>query len=176
VSVVCATVNRVVSEAQRRGKQERVSENSAYLPKSREVTHERLDGEVIAVHLESGSYFSMRGSAADLWWLMCHGLPSNLWTQHLIAVFPPNTVVQAHYEPFIQACLDAGLVTPTVGIDHLAEPLPYDYRRETWSEPILEEFTDLVDLILVDPVHDTNDEGWPYRDPSAHVGENERGT
>jgi hypothetical protein len=39
--------------------------------------------------------------------------------------------------------------------------LPDDYSRAGWIEPTLEVFTDLQDLILVDPIHDASDLGWP---------------
>ena len=44
-------------------------------------------------------------------------------------------------------------------------------ERQDWSptlggaftEPVLEEFDDLKDLLLLDPVHDVAEAGWPVR-------------
>jgi hypothetical protein len=37
-----------------------------------------------------------------------------------------------------------------------------DYPRGKWSCPELLIFEDLQDLLLVDPIHDTGEEGWPF--------------
>jgi hypothetical protein len=32
---------------------------------------------------------------------------------------------------------------------------------------VLHKFTDMQDLLLVDPVHDVGDAGWPHRPPAG---------
>jgi len=39
--------------------------------------------------------------------------------------------------------------------------LPEDYDHASWSRPVLQAFTDLQDLLTVDPIHDSSLEGWP---------------
>jgi hypothetical protein len=34
---------------------------------------------------------------------------------------------------------------------------------QTWVTPQLIEYSDLQDLILVDPIHDVEESGWPNR-------------
>jgi hypothetical protein len=38
------------------------------------ISHDRLDGEVIVVDLESGSYYCLTDSGADVWTLLVQGL------------------------------------------------------------------------------------------------------
>ena len=136
-----------------------------YRPRLREVTHERLDGEVIAVQLSSGSYFSMVGPAADVWWLISQGVPRDEWSMLLRAVFPDSEIDERSLDDFLAACREARLADesdePSLSPP---EPPPADYARNSWSAPRLEEFSDLRDLILVDPVHDVTDKGWPHTD------------
>ena len=40
------------------------------------VVSETIDGEVIVIHLERGSYFSLRDTAAELWELVEQGCAS----------------------------------------------------------------------------------------------------
>jgi hypothetical protein len=35
-------------------------------------------------------------------------------------------------------------------------------RLSRYQAPILEKFTDLATMLLLDPVHDVNEEGWPH--------------
>ena len=34
-------------------------------------------------------------------------------------------------------------------------------ERQPWAAPTLERFTDLQSLLLLDPIHDVDDSGWP---------------
>lgn len=127
-----------------------------------DVTAERLDGEVIAVHLGTGRYYSMSGPAADVWWLMDQAIPREQWPAILAGSFGAD-VPEADVSTFVEACVTASLVAdgPT-RVEGGPTALPDDYARGSWTAPVLEEFDDLQDLILVDPVHDTSALGWPY--------------
>jgi hypothetical protein len=36
-----------------------------------------------------------------------------------------------------------------------------------FPEPLVEHFTDMQDLLLLDPIHDVSEEGWPIRGPNS---------
>lgn len=134
---------------------------------ARQVLHERLDGEVVAINMATGSYFSLSGSAADVWTLVDMGVKSDSWSDILGRAFLEPVDV-SDLSSFIQDCLEAQLLVegaPAVCDSELFE-LPSDYRRGAWAIPRLEEFEDLQDLILVDPIHDTAALGWPHIDAS----------
>jgi hypothetical protein len=126
-----------------------------------DVSHERLDGEVIAIHRRTGRYYSMSGAAADCWTLLVPGVSVEALVTGLRTAFGSDAVSVDAVRPFLDACLAAGLVEP-VDTGGAVAALPDDYARETWVDPFLEEFDDMQDLILVDPVHDTSELGWPH--------------
>ena len=133
---------------------------------SKHLTHERLDGEVIIINLQTGLYFSLSGSAADLWSLAHDGLPVEQWISALDGHFS-SPVLSEDIEGFIGTLTDNGLVEileSSVPMQGRSIDLPDDYARGAWTRPVLEVFEDLQDLILVDPIHDVSDDGWPYRD------------
>lgn len=135
---------------------------------SRHLTHERLDGEVIIINLQTGLYFSLSGSAADLWSLADDGLPVEQWISALDGQFS-SPVMSEDIEGFLGTLMDNGLVEILESSDPMpgrSIDLPDDYARGAWTGPVLEVFEDLQDLILVDPIHDVSDDGWPYRDES----------
>ena len=130
---------------------------------SREVAHERLDGEVIAVHLPSGRYFSMCATSADLWFLVSSGVVRGSWREILEKEYL-SAVPQEDLDLFATMCFEFGLVKEATD-DAVLVPsatLPDDMARTGWTSPTIEAFDDLQDLILVDPVHETSDFGWPY--------------
>ena len=147
-----------------------------YRLRQRDVTHERLDGEVIAVNLLTGRYYSMSGTAADIWSATLLTGTARGAQELLAAVYTLPVQADAEIESFLDRCVEAELfeVTGAAGIyqqgtDRAA--LPEDFPRTSWLPPNLEEYEDLQDLILVDPIHDTSALGWPHIDEDDEATE-----
>ena len=105
----------------------------------------------------------MSGPAADIWTLMEVGVPRDRWAALLSTAFGIDDIDDDAISGFVTRCLDATLVLDGVASEVPSGwDLPSDYERVRWASPVLEEFDDLQDLILVDPVHDTTALGWPH--------------
>lgn len=128
------------------------------------VTHERLDDEVIAINLDTGIYYALVGPAADVW----------------SSFDPPASVVNvaetlarryrveaermtADVEAFARRLEDAGLLVADAD-DRRAppSPLPPLPPGAEWMIPELEEYRDMADLVLLDPIHQVDESGWPH--------------
>jgi hypothetical protein len=130
------------------------------------VTHERLDDEVIAINLESGAYFAFDGVAADCWSLLAAGFD----TEHVAkavaeryAVDPARTTTDV--TQFVAQLEDARLITPP-GPDADAsapdgDPLPAPVGPLVYAAPAVDRFDDLEELLLLDPIHEVDEAGWP---------------
>lgn len=147
-----------------------------YRLRRRDVTHERLDGEVIAVNLLTGRYYSMSGTAADIWSATLLTGTARGARELLAAVYTLPAEAKAEVEAFLDRCVEAELIDLTdsadvgqQGADGAA--LPEDFSRTSWLTPSLEEYEDLQDLILVDPIHDTSALGWPHIDEDDEATE-----
>lgn len=130
---------------------------------STSVMHERLDGEVIALDMATGKYFSMSGSAADVWYLLPfkNELPE---LQLSLKVAYPDEVAFEGLTEFVSELKEWGLVLASqLNYEKGITPeIPDDYVRGSWMKPKIFSYDDLSDLILIDPVHDTSDEGWQF--------------
>ena len=51
------------------------------------IMHERLDGEVVALDMSTGRYFSMSGPGADIWLLIVSGLEFSQWSAELAKAY-----------------------------------------------------------------------------------------
>lgn len=133
-----------------------------------DVSHERLDGEVIAVNLVTGRYYSMSGPAADAWSAVVGGGSADETSQSLREIYGSDPSIESDVVKFISACVDAQLLVEAnlLNSRHALAEIPDDYQRAAWTTPVLEEYEDLQDLILVDPVHDTSALGWPHVEDS----------
>ncbi len=122
---------------------------------------EVIDGEAVIMNLESGHYFSARGVGGVVWeWTIAgHSL------DEMAAVVAATWRVETARDDvlaFLNQAQAHALVVP----DHdaptpTAAPLPGEMGGRTYAAPTLEVFTDMEDLLLLDPIHDVSESGWP---------------
>ncbi len=115
------------------------------------VVADEIDGMAVIINLETGAYYSGSGCSASAWAALVAGAPT---TELATALSVPHPVVAA----FAAHLLGEGLVRPRSG------------ATQPWSVapahgPLtLDRFDDLEDLLLLDPVHDVTEQGWPHRE------------
>lgn len=137
-----------------------------YQFRKNQVAMERIEGELIIISMDSGKYFSASGPAADILFLIDAGKNLIEIQQELETLFN-NKIDKSEIETIIEFSLKENLLELlTDDIAHSKSELPEDYMRTTWVTPNIVEFSDLQDLILVDPVHDASLKGWPVENPS----------
>jgi hypothetical protein len=127
------------------------------------VVAELFETEVVVIHLERGTYYSLTGAACQLWPLLAAGLDAEALVQSLGALGPDWAGAAGELHGFIALLLAEELVRADAGesLAPVAPPPPAAYQP-----PRLEKFTDMEELIALDPVHDVAaSEGWPLRTP-----------
>jgi hypothetical protein len=135
-------------------------------PNAPAVVSETIDGEVIVIHLEQGSYFSLRDTAADLWALVEHGCDADTIVQTLATRYSsPSEEIAGAAGRFLEELREEGLVVESNGTP--ADVPDLGPATGEFSPPRLEKYTDLQDLIMLDPIHEVEPEGWPAPRESA---------
>lgn len=130
------------------------------------VIAEVIDDEAIIVNLDSGAYYSLRGSACKIWELLVQQMTAAdvaaLMAEHYAGA--PDAI-QEGVETLLTQLLDEELLVPAAAPASSAPP-PVAARmvseRSAFQPPVLEKFTDMADLLLLDPIHDVDVEGWPH--------------
>lgn len=127
------------------------------------VTHERLDDEVIAINLETGAYYALDGVAADCWVLSAGGSEID---ELVVAITERYEVeepqARSDVTGFLAELLEERLVV--AGSD--AEPSPVSPlaslpAKKAYVAPAVQKYDDLEDLLLLDPIHEVDEAGWP---------------
>jgi hypothetical protein len=132
-----------------------------------DTASELFDGELVIAHYGSGLYYSLSQGGTLVWQGLRHGLSVAEVIDWLRGHFAANAAaIPAAVEAFVRKLSDEGLVAEAEAGAKAGE-LPV-IAAEKWSEPLLERFDDLQELLLLDPVHDVSEAGWPHRpdDPS----------
>jgi Coenzyme PQQ synthesis protein D (PqqD) len=123
---------------------------------------ERVNGEVIVVSFASGKYFSLSGTAADVWHSLTIGIDESQLIELLASYWHVEGLSLKDIKPFIEDCLIEGLISEVSSREpDLIIELPSDLDRSKWINPSLMTFGNLKDLIMVDPVHDASLINWP---------------
>lgn len=132
------------------------------------IVHDTLDGEVLAIRNDTGTYYSMVGPAADVWSCILAGCDVAAIAKTLSARYDVDQSVVAQVTgDFVQQLIDQRLVVEGSSPSGTSAPEPLASRLP-WSTPVLELYTDMQDLLLFDPIHEVRPEGWPHvSDPST---------
>jgi hypothetical protein len=129
------------------------------------VVHETLDGEVILIQLESGNYYSLRGAGADIWALLEVGATEREIVLELESRHHSDPGIGDAVRTLLGELAAERLVESEAAP---AEVAPNGRARSGTSAPagpfeppVLEKYTDMRDYLLVDPLHDVDERGWP---------------
>ena len=131
------------------------------------VVSEIIDGEVVIVHLTSGHYCSSDQSGAVLWGWIEEGRTAGEIVQLASSRYDaPPAEIAAAMTAFLDRLIHEGLVheTPTnehASVDDGRREPPEPCIRERFASPELHVYTDMHDLLMLDPIHDVEDAGWP---------------
>lgn len=130
-----------------------------------QVINEMIDGEAIMINLASGSYYSLDTVGGEVWALLEKSLSVDDIVRQLSYRYEASDeVIRSAVESLLEQLLREQLVTPDESSGTEAS-LPSQHRsaqRLPFKAPRLEKFTDMQDLILLDPVHEVDSRGWPH--------------
>ncbi|MFC1463694.1 MAG: PqqD family protein [Candidatus Brachytrichaceae bacterium NZ_4S206] len=126
------------------------------------VVYESFADEVIAVNFLDGSYYSIRGAGIEIWKLLSAGADDDRIAAQLQRAYPSEPSMCEVVSNFLEKLLNHSLIAATK--ESTASPLP-DILPDPagFAPPILEAYTDMQDLMLLDPIHEVGEDGWPKR-------------
>lgn len=124
------------------------------------VISEALDGELILVHFESGCYYSVRGIGADICQLLTAGWSLEHVCERAAHHFgKKRNAVEAEMQSFVK-----GLVAEQLLVANSAPqvaPSVVTFASREYGSPSFEKFDDMADQLLLDPIHEIDETGWP---------------
>lgn len=136
------------------------------------VVHETIDGEVVIIHLEKGIYYSLLNTATDIWTDIELGMDVETLTHHMQTKYEGDEQdIQSKIQDFIGQLEDKNLIVLNKKEASDSQEITLDSndseQKQPFETPIVEEFNDMEDLLLLDPIHEVTDEGWPNAESNA---------
>ncbi len=129
------------------------------------VVHETVDDEVILIQLESGNYYSLRGTGAEVWGLLADGATASQILGRLRTRYQATPEMAESVESLLEELASEHLATREPDPGEATPPEAESTGTEPFSAPRLEKYTDMRDYLLVDPLHDVDERGWPAPAP-----------
>lgn len=125
-----------------------------YRPRRPDVIDEQFEGEAVVVNLASGVYYAFNPTASAIWSALAVGRSAD--TAARLLELPPAVVVAFCAQLLAEELIE---VAPAEAGDD-ASPVP---AGDPGEEPRIQRFTDMQDLLMLDPIHDIDlgGDGWP---------------
>jgi len=140
-----------------------------------QILSEIVEGEAVVLDLRSGCYFSLDTVASAIW----ARVVAEATTAEIVASLQAThdvdeATARDAVHGFLAQLRAEGLVTDAPGAaEREAAPIAVPAGiRAPFTPPVLTRYDDVQDLLLLDPIHDVDESGWPAaRVPPAAAAE-----
>lgn len=134
------------------------------------VISEVIDGEAVIMDMSKGRYYSCRDLGGEIWKWIEKGIPRSRISQNILSRYEVDAdVLAAALDEFLSTLSAQGLVRQEDGAnwsgDPHMQPGVSGGERLPFQPPVLSTHADLEDVLLLDPIHDVDETGWPAPKP-----------
>lgn len=145
------------------------SNNGSYRVNTPTIVHETIDGETIILNLDNGNYFSLDGVGADIWGLIESGATVSYIVESISDSYQGACMnIESAINGLVSELLQENLIVPdksngsgrSGGSYMQAKAVPGGQRSD-FQAPLLNKYSDMQDLLLLDPIHEVDEGGWP---------------
>lgn len=135
------------------------------------VIFERFDDETILINLDSGRYYSLDPVGVVVWEMITHPLSIEELLARLKSHYDADeSAIESALLDFIEKMKEEQLIrpcrqAPPAATDTTADALLPEARA--FAAPVLARYEDMAEMLLLDPVHDVAEAGWPQAPPAS---------
>lgn len=138
------------------------------------VVHEGIDNEVILINLDSGNYYSLRKVAGLIWQML-----QNSYSQEQIissitkACQQEEGAIKQEIDNFLDQLKEEELIKQSEQQKHadVQESLADLDVPTQYETPLFEKYSDMQELLLIDPIHEVDEAGWPQKNSETATNE-----
>ena len=135
------------------------------------VVHEIIDGEAVIINMNTGCYYSIDEVGAVIWEFISKGAGVVRIVDIVATRYAgeKNLVADGVHDLLEQLLKeDLIVVDPDGQADeqaHMDVETNGSAEKPLFKTPELHMYTDMQDLLLLDPIHDVDESGWPNINP-----------
>jgi hypothetical protein len=123
------------------------------------VVYETLNMEVIAIDFETGNYYALARVAKQIWQMIEQKMSLDQIARVVSDLYGLD-LVKAHEDlsVFVKQLLEHGLIERS---DESGDPISISSFSLPYEPPKVQVYTDVQNLLLLDPIHEATEAGWP---------------
>jgi hypothetical protein len=144
-----------------------------YKINSPHIVHEHLDGEVVVLNMEKGHYFNLEKTASFIWQLIDSHKSNDLILKELLKAYDGDAEeIMTDLKKFFNFLEENDLISRFIPPENFKpQPIISQMSKVAYEKPLVEKYTDMEDLLLIDPIHEVDDNGWPHRTDESKITE-----
>jgi hypothetical protein len=141
------------------------------------VILETFEDEVVLINLDSGNYYSLDKVGAEIWKFIESGAALNEIIENVSRRYKGSREdIESTIHQFTDELRREGLIVPgrpkerscSEGQEARVENKDA-LEKSDFEAPTLHRYTDMQDLLLLDPIHEVDETGWPTRKRGSSV-------
>ncbi|MEC4985092.1 MAG: PqqD family protein [Oscillatoria sp. PMC 1076.18] len=127
------------------------------------VVHETIDEEVVIINLDKGDYYSLVNTGTEIWNAITQGLSTDSIFQIIVERYEGEIdTIQTAIQDFINQLQQEELIVAAEEENNTNPPAPQTpTTKDEFAPPMLQKYSDMQDLLLLDPIHEVDESGWP---------------
>ena len=127
------------------------------------VISEPMDEELVVINLDNGCYYNLNKSATRLWNQLEQGCSVNQAARHISRFYGSEEApVLVDFTSFVERLIEEGLIRIREGGSTNELPLK-EGHGETYQKPGFQKYADMQEMLLLDPIHEVSEAGWPHK-------------
>jgi hypothetical protein len=138
--------------------------SACYRVNSPSVINETIDDESVIINLYEGYYYSLDDVGSIIWEAVSLGHLVDDVVRLIKNQYQDDAgVIEACVHELIAELEREQLIVPDNHDGRLYVPESNQDPRP-FAKPVLNKFSDMQDLLLLDPIHEVDEKGWPFSD------------
>jgi hypothetical protein len=129
-----------------------------------DVVYETFEGEVVVVNLDTGNYYSLSGTGPAIWTDLVGGFGIDEIAERIQSRYTGGSdailaAIAAFTDRLVGEKLLIGAGSPAARVQ--SSLIETAANRAPFAPPLIENYEDMQDLLMLDPIHEVDTAGWP---------------
>jgi hypothetical protein len=127
------------------------------------VVFETFDEEIVAVNLDTGNYYSISRSGPKIWMDIVDGFgEDDIVDRARSRHNGEREAITSEVTSFLNRLIAEGLIVENSNSSPRTAAATKPVADKTpFESPRIENYSDMQDLLMLDPIHDVDPAGWP---------------
>ena len=142
-----------------------------------DVIFENFGDDTIILNLQTGNYYSLNPVGMVYWELLSQGVPAAdvvAFAASSLSEAPGREILEQDLDDLMADFRGQGLLRESDTVRSAAEVQLQSTPPAKYDKPRISIYSDVAEMILLDPVHDVAETGWPEpaKNADAAAGQN----